>query len=118
MTVSSGRGYGDRGGRGYRGGRGRGRGRGSGRQQSLSGPPTAMDSIKPMDILCWTSGKKGHKSTTCPTKSTNSIYPTKPVSYFDATIDEPIYFTTIENSNPSDQYIDPELIRDFQTVIL
>ena len=100
--MSSGRGYGDRGGRGYRGGRGRGRGRGSGRQSSLSGSPTSLDSIKSGDILCLTCGKKGHKSTTCPIKSTNSTYPTKPVSYFDATIDAPIYLTTIDDSNPPD----------------
>lgn len=99
-NVSSGRFIRGRGGRGYRGGRGQGRGRGSGRQSTLSGPPATLDSIKPIDILCWTCGKKGHKSTTCPTKSTNSIYLTKPVSYFDVTIDEPIYLTTYRRLLP------------------
>ena len=101
--VSSGRGYGGRGGRGYRGGRGRGRGRGSDRLSSLSGSPTSLDFIKPVDILCWTCVKKGHKSTTYPMKSTNSTYSTKLVTYFDATIDAPIYLTTIDDSDPPDQ---------------
>ena len=72
-APDKGRGRG-RGGRG-RGNRGRGRGgRGRGRETSDSHgkstsehhPSMSIEPIKPSDIVCWTCGKKGHRSTSCP----------------------------------------------------
>jgi hypothetical protein len=81
-----GRGRGRRGGRGGRGGYGRGRG-----PHPEVGPPAApTDSIKPSEIICWTCGKKGRRSTTCPTKN---------VHFSDTT--EQIFLTCIENFHPS-----------------
>ena len=75
LNIDGGRGRG-RGGRSGRGrsGRGRGgRGRGRGAQEK---PPTddtktegkSPPSITPEDIVCWTCGKKGHRSSNCPVK--------------------------------------------------
>jgi hypothetical protein len=79
-------------GRGYRGGRGsRGaHGRGRDPPAEKGPPPVTTDSIKPSDIICWTCGKKGHRSTTCPTKN---------VHFSDTT--EQIFLTCIDNFHPA-----------------
>lgn len=76
-------------GRGYRGGRGV-HGRGRDPPAEKGPPPVTTDSIKPSDIICWTCGKKGHRSTTCPTKN---------VHFSDTT--EQIFLTCIDNFHPA-----------------
>ena len=88
---SSGRGQGGRRGRSGRGGRG---GRGRGRRHYSPPPPVVVDSIKPLDIICWTCGKKGHRSTTCPTKT---------VHFTDSTENAKIFLTTIESFHPAEE---------------
>ena len=91
-------------GRGGRGGKGRGRGRGRGGFAPVPstgglGPPP--EPIKPSDIICWTCGKKGHRSTNCPNKQTTST-PLK-VHFSDSVEDAQIYLTSVETFHPSNE---------------
>jgi hypothetical protein len=90
-ATDRGRGPGRGPGRG-RGGRGRsGRGRGRGRDSIDAVASATTDSIKPSDIICWTCGKKGHRSMTCPTKT---------VHFADSTSDTSVFLTTVLDFSP------------------
>lgn len=77
-------------GRGGRGRGGRGRGRGRGRNQYDS-PPPATEPTKPSDIVCWTCNKKGHRSTSCPTKGVTFAEPPNETN---------VFLTTVMNFTP------------------
>jgi hypothetical protein len=84
-------------GRGGRGGRGRTRGRGRGRgtfSSSTTPPACPPESIKPADIICWSCGKKGHRSTSCPTKT---------VHFSDSVVNAEVFLTTITNFHPASE---------------
>ena len=53
----------------------------------------STEPIKPSDVVCWTCGKKGHRSTKCPKKA--------------VTISEPavsdVFLTTIMNFAPGNE---------------
>jgi Zinc knuckle len=82
--------------RGGRSGRGRGRGRDS---PVATITPSTPDPIRPADIVCWTCGKKGHRSTTCPSKT---------MHFADSAVDVGVYFTTIEDFTPAAEDVSPE----------
>jgi Zinc knuckle len=111
-----GRGRGGRGGRG-RGGRG-GRGRGPYAPTSTAEKGEVPDSIKRADITCWTCGKKGHRSNTCPTRQTQSQV------HFADSEEAQIYLTSIQNFHPSNEESIPEtaepaeLVSNMATTVL
>ena len=89
-----GRGRGGRTGRGGRGGRGRGRApqeeKGPAEAKTSKNPPSPPSGpITPSEIICWTCGKKGHRSTSCSTKRVN---------FTNVDEDVTIYFTTYDCS--------------------
>ena len=81
-------------GQGGRGRGGRGRGRGRGRNQYDPPAPLPPEPIKPADIVCWTCGKKGHRSTNCPSKVVKFTDPPEQTS---------IFLTTITDFTPGDE---------------
>lgn len=97
-TLDTGRGHGRGRGR-YQGRGGKGRSSsGRGRGRGPSDPPiTTIESIKPSDIICWSCGKKGHRSSVCPTKA---------VHFAESGQDAEIFLTTIADfsSTAEDKY--------------
>ena len=81
-------------GQGGRGRGGRGRGRGRGRNQYDPPAPPPPEPIKPADIVCWTCGKKGHRSTSCPSKV---------VKFADPPAQTSIFLTTITDFTPDEE---------------
>ena len=104
-------GRGGRGGRGSFGGRGGGRGRGqvskeSNVSQSATVPmkSSAETSLVPRDIICWTCGKKGHRSTICPMKKIQKSV------HFTSAVEEAVFLTAISKFNPRDDDCVPDTI--------
>ena len=100
---------GGRGGRSHIGGRGRG-----GRMQndrepsttylSVLNKPFVTTSLAPRDIVCWTCGKKGHRSSNCPTGNSPKM-----INLASAT-EETIFLSAISKFNPRDDDCVPDTI--------
>ena len=100
---SRGRGRGQ--GRGH--GRGQGRGQGKGRERPATEPSTKYKPIKPTDIICWNCGKKGHRSSACPSKV---------VQFMDAIEEANVFLTIIQTFRPEDEDCIPDIPDDKKIV--
>jgi hypothetical protein len=101
-----------RGGRGSSGGRGSGRGRGQVSKDSSVSPPatdvpvksSVETSVVPRDIICWTCGKKGHRSTICPMKKIQKSV------HFTSAVEEAVFLSAISKFNPREDDCVPDTI--------
>jgi hypothetical protein len=99
-TLDTRRGHGRGRGR-YQGRGGGGRGSfGRGRRRAPFDTTTTKEPIKPNDIICWGCGKKGHRSSVCPTKA---------VHFADSAREAEIFLTTIADlsstAEDKDRYV-------------
>ena len=101
---------------------GRGHGRGNNRpMRPLNpvpppGPPPRMDSIRPRNIICYSCGKKGHKSDVRPMKATGNTASMATINYTESTQDAQIFSSAVATFSPTDQDIYPQPVLDCETV--